>query len=551
MFSRYADYYPRYFGRVFAEMTRARKYFDVIVVGSGASGAVCSHFLTAHGLSVCCLERGDWSDPHEFPVNSHRWESLKKRNFSPDPNTRRAPSDYPINVNNSPVDIANFNGVGGATVLYSGHYPRFHPSDFRTYSCDGVGRDWPISYDDLLPHYTANEIEIGVSGLAGDPVYPDLMSHLNRPVPIGVAGRTLVDALNRMGWHWWPSYSAILQQKKDNRQACAYEGPCNTGCFNGAKGSADVTFMAKALEMGLELRTNCTVTNILIEGNRAVGVQYLDQLKNCKQIYGRKILLACNAIGTCRILWDKDKKEFIGNSSGLVGKNFMIHPLGYVEGLLSGDNDAFFGPQGSWIASHEFYETNLNRDFLRGYSMHFLRGTGPAENFYNSAIIDSQFLGKTNLVEHVRNAIKNKVSVAIICEDLPELSNTVEMSANTAEDGMPVPSINYRLSENTKKMMSHGMSKAKTLLAEAGATQIRSSGPVKMAGWHLTGTTVMGDDPATSVVSKWGEMHDVPQLHIVDGGIFPTSAGVNPAATIQAVARYISKRVAGELLANV
>lgn len=523
-----------------------RNKFDVIVVGSGASGAVCCDVLTTKGLDVCCIERGDWLDTINVPSSFIAWESHKNRSHSFNPNKRRAPGDYFIDVSESPIDVANYNGVGGATVLFSGHYPRFHPSDFATFSLDGVGRDWPISYEELAPHYEANERFLGVAGMPGDPAYPDLMEHLCPPLPLGSAGARLAEAFNRLGWHWWPSYSAIIQEQMGQRFGCAMEGPCNTGCFNGAKGSADVTFMRKALTQGLELRVNTSVSKLMIKDGRVRGVITKRKDGVAEEIEADKVVLAANAIGTCRLLWDQNEGGYIGNSSGQIGKNFMMHPLGYVEGVLPGEQDACFGPQGSWIASHEFYETDPKRDFKRGYSMHLLKGAGPAETFFKQSFLNPHFLGREDVLRIVQKMVRNKVAIGIICEDLPEDGNSIEMTSVIDADGMPIPKIRYSLSQNTKKMMSHGMSRAKELLKEAGCDSIVASGPIRFAGWHLTGTTRMGPDRRDCVVDTSGQMHDISNLFIVDGGLFPSSAGVNPAATIQAVARYLAEKISDE-----
>ncbi|MDA8631264.1 GMC family oxidoreductase [Litoricolaceae bacterium] len=520
--------------------------FDVIVVGSGASGAVCCDVLSAKGLAVCCIERGDWLDTKKTPSNFIAWESHKSRSHSFNPNKRRAASDYFIDVSDSPIDVANFNGVGGATVLYSGHYPRFHQSDFKTFSLDGVGCDWPISYEELAPFYEANERFLGVAGLPGDPAYPDLMGHLETPLPLGSAGARLAEAFNRLGWHWWPSYSAIVQKRQGQRDGCAMEGPCNTGCFNGAKGSADVTFMRKALTQGLELRVNTIVSELIISDGQVRGVRTKRNDGVVEEIAANKVVLAANAIGTCRLLWNQRLGDYIGNSSGQIGLNFMMHPLGYVEGILPGEQDACFGPQGSWLASHEFYETDPDRDFKRGYSMHLLKGAGPAEIFYQQSFLNPHFLGRKDLLCTVRKMVRNKVAIGIICEDFPEDGNSIEMTSVIDKDGLPIPKIRYALTKNTKRMMSHGMVRAKKLLKEAGCESIVASGPIRFAGWHLTGTTRMGPDRRHCVVDTDGQMHDISNLYIVDGGLFPSSSGVNPTATIQAIARYLSEKISND-----
>lgn len=519
-----------------------RDNVDVIVVGSGASGAVACNVLIERGYSVLCIEKGDYFKG-PFPTDFYGWESAK---CSFNPNVRKSEGDYDIDTADSPIDVANFNGVGGSTVLFSGHYPRFHVSDFMTSSRDGVGQDWPFDYDQLAPHYRANEEFLEIAGLPGDPAYPDLMDHLKKPVPIGSTGKVIVETMNRLGWHCWPSYSAIKTEKstRSHRNVCTNIGACNTGCPKGAKSSADVTFLADALAKGLELITKCSVLKITVDRNngRANGVVCRDSSGREFSVRSKAVMLAGNAIGSLRILSNSsDSLEYLGNSSGQIGRNFMIHPLGYVEGALKAEGDAHVGPQGSWIASHQFYETNRENNFKRGYTLHFLKNAGPVAIAKNGLLRRDLSLGP-EFIPSLKKRLRSLVGIAIICEDLPEFENRVDIIRGNVldADGLPKVKVVYQLSENTKKMMKHGISNAVKILEEAGASNINATGPVRFAGWHLTGTLKMGVDSRSSVVAPNGEFHDIPGLFAIDGSVFPTSSSVNPAATIQAVARKIS-----------
>ena len=132
-------------------------HFDIVIIGAGASGAAAAWNLSKKYKSIACLEQGDWMDPSKYPSTQGDWELLKSRNFSPLPNERNLSSDYKIDDTDSPIAISNFNAVGGSTILYSGHFPRMHPSDFSTLTLDKVGFDWPIKYHDLEPFYNIND----------------------------------------------------------------------------------------------------------------------------------------------------------------------------------------------------------------------------------------------------------------------------------------------------------------------------------------------------------------------------------------------------------
>ena len=118
-------------------------------------------------MKILCLEQGDWIKPTEFPTNGRDWEARRYADFDISPNRRARDTDYPVNDDNSLMKIANFNGVGGGTILFTAHYPRMHPSDFRVRTLDGVADDWPIDYWTLEPYFAENDRMTGVAGLGG------------------------------------------------------------------------------------------------------------------------------------------------------------------------------------------------------------------------------------------------------------------------------------------------------------------------------------------------------------------------------------------------
>ena len=149
---------------------------DVLIIGSGASGAAVAWSLAETRMKILCLEQGDWMKQSDFPSNGRDWEARRYSDFDVSPNRRGRPTDYPVNDDNSPMKIANFNAVGGGTIMFTAHFPRMHPSDFRVRSLDGVADDWPVDYATLEPFFAENDRMMGVSGLAGDPAYPPRQS---------------------------------------------------------------------------------------------------------------------------------------------------------------------------------------------------------------------------------------------------------------------------------------------------------------------------------------------------------------------------------------
>jgi choline dehydrogenase-like flavoprotein len=523
---------------------------DVIVIGAGAAGAAVSWRLSRTPLKVLCIEQGDFQDPLAYPSTRTDWELKKLSTHSPFPNVRDLPADYPINDDDSPISIANFNAVGGSTILYSGHFPRFHPSDFCTRTLDGVGDDWPISYRDLEPYFEMNDRMMGVAGLEGDPAYPEI-SGMMPPVPLGLVGERLAEGFNSLGWHWWPSYSAIATKEHGRRAGCVNLGPCNTGCAQSAKSSVDVSYWPLALAQGAGLLVRTRVTRIIQDSPESVsGVEVVGPEGQSRVLRSRAVVVACNGVGTPRLLLHSTSDWApggLGNSSGQVGRNLMIHPLGYVEGLFEDDLESHLGPQGCCIASHQFYETDPERDFARGYSFQVLRGPSPLETAL-SGVLRREIPWGSGHHDGFGRRFGRIASMSAILEDLPHPENRVELDKTRRDSsGIPAAKVTYALHHNTKRMMSHALNRGRELMKAAGAVKTYAFGPVRETGWHLMGTTKMGDDRRDSVVNRHGQLHDVPNLYIADSSVFVTSGAVNPTSTLQAVALWISDAVARNL----
>jgi choline dehydrogenase-like flavoprotein len=317
---------------------------DVLIIGAGASGAAVAWSLAETRMKILCLGQGDWIKSSEFPSNCRDWEARRYTDFDISPNRRARDTDYPINDDDPPMKIANFNGVGGGTVLFTAHYPRMHPSDFGVRTLHGVADDWPIDYWTLEPHFAENDRMTGVAGLAGDPAYPLHQPNLP-PVPLGKTGTRYARAMNQLG-HWWPSDIAVATMEYDGRGKCINLGHCTPGCAQGAKASVDITYWPHALRARVELRTRCRVREITTnEHGMASGVIYYDPNGVERFQPAEVVVLAANGIGTPRLLLNSASTRFptgLANSSGLVSKNPMLHPwplvFGYVDEELRGDH---------------------------------------------------------------------------------------------------------------------------------------------------------------------------------------------------------------------
>jgi choline dehydrogenase-like flavoprotein len=519
---------------------------DVLIIGAGASGAAVAWSLADTRMRIFCLEQGGNSNPAEYPSAGRDWEARSKTDFSFSPNQRQRPTDYPINEDNSPIKIANFNGVGGSTVLFAGQFPRFHPSDFRVKSLDGVADDWPVDYATLEPFFDENDRMMGVTRLVGDPAYPAKPETGMAPLPLGKSGQTLAKGFNKLGWHWWPADTAINTKEYDGRDKCINLGACMMGCAQGAKASVDVSYWPHALRAGVELRTHCRVREITVnDDGMASGVIYYDEDGQEQELKAHVVVVAGNGVGTPRLLLNSKSSLFpngLANSSGLVGKNLMFHPYAAIQGIFDEELDGAKGPH-KGIQSQQFYESDPARGFVRGYTWEMSRGIGPVNTALTGMARGRIPWGDGHHAAY-RKMVNRVASLYAVCEDLPEEHNRVTLDPDlTDSNGIPAPKIDYRLSENSEKMLAHAVAKATEVLTAAGATDVMTAAPVSFAGWHMMGTARMGTDPARSVVNEWGRSHDVKNLFIVDGSIFVTSAGVNPTCTLQALALYIADQM--------
>lgn len=524
---------------------------DVLVIGAGASGAALSWRLGRNGIRVTCLEQGGWFPPNSFPTLQSDWELRRLTDFNADPNVRKRPEDYPVENSESAFAPLMFNAVGGSTIHWSAHFPRFHPSDFRVRSLDGVADDWPLTYDELEPYYDLNDREIGVAGLRGDTAFPDKSERPTPPLPIGTFGETLARGFDRLGWHWWVSDTAAISAPYGNgRLPCNMCGPCDVGCTRASRSSADVTYWPRAVRDGVRLVTRARVREITVgRDGLATGALYYDAEGQLREERATIVVLAANGVGTPRLLLNSRSAAFpdgLANRSGLVGKNLMFHPFAAVAGVFDDLLDSFYGPIGSSLFSHEFYETDERRGFLRGYGLQAVRQAGPA------GVALGGFIGQRVPwgADHHRvmsERVSHVVNLGVVGEDFPEVQNEVVLDpVLTDSNGIPAPRVRYRLSENSERMVDHGVARAREVLEAAGAHEIQVNRVLRSSGWHLLGTTRMGDDPARSVVDRWGRAHDVRNLFVVDGSVFTTSAAVNPTTTIQALAL----RTADYMIAN-
>src|SRR5881394_2991662 len=232
---------------------------EVLIIGAGPTGAVAAKRFAQAGLKVVVLEQGDWPDYSKARAGHPDFELTTGRYWSANPNRRQAAADYPIDDTDSDISAVLYNAVGGGTVIYAAHWQRNMPSDFRVRSLDGVGDDWPLTYEDLAPFYERVEADFGVSGLAGDPAFPPGKGPPLPPAPLASMGRRATRAYGPL-------------------KPCQQRATCMWGCVEGAKGSVDITHWPQLIKRGVTLVTGARVRRLEVDSTGLVtGAEYIDR----------------------------------------------------------------------------------------------------------------------------------------------------------------------------------------------------------------------------------------------------------------------------------
>jgi choline dehydrogenase-like flavoprotein len=500
---------------------------DVIVVGAGACGSVVAKELAGRGFAVTVLDAGK---RYNAPVDFANAEANAAKIFWTEPR------NY---VGKDCVVPKTGMGIGGGTLTWLGVVPRFHREDFRTYSTEGVGSDWPVGYDDLRPHYARIEREFGVAGECG-PFAPEPYELPMPPHRFNWHAQLLARGARQLGAQPFAPPIAINSVVYDGRPACTYCGWCGSGCGNEAKATAANTYLAKAEKLGARVLSEAFVNRVNYDAasGRVTGVRYLDSALNEHELTAKLVVLATHAIETPRLLLLSANSTFrngLANSSGCVGKFLMSHPTWQVFGVFDEPVNAFKGMQMGHVMVQDFYKPDAKRNCARGFILLSYMMT-PA-TFANLSGLSYGAEFKEILHEYSHTA-----AWWAHAEGLPDERNTVTLD-NELQDarGLPVARVTYEWGDNDVKLAAAARDKAAEMMSASGARKVRLG---LNYGAHAMGTCRMGNDSQTSVVNEFCQSHDVKNLFICDTSVFVTGAGVNPTLTAMAIAQRASEHIA-------
>jgi len=501
---------------------------DLVIVGAGAGGGTLAQRLARRGWKVVVLDAGPFWDPDEDWVSdeagAHGLYWTQER----------------IIGGADPVELGKNNsgrGVGGSMVHYAGYCPRFHPSDFEVRTRDGVGEDWPISYDDLKGHYERLELELPVSGDYwpwGDPHrYP------HTPHPIAGGADAARGGARQLGIEMRVGPVGITNGSFGNRPHCIYRGFCLQGCKVNAKASPLVTHIPDAIEHGAEIRANCMVTCVVLDDSsgRVTGVRYLDKDGREHVQRAETVAVAGYSIETPRLLLNSTSARFphgLANNNDQVGRYVMVQGAPHVAGRFPDEMRMYKAPPPE-ISSEQFYETDERRGFARGFS---IQTVGPLPIEHAQHVIGHGHWGPA-LREYMRD-YNHWYTLGVLTELLPLPENRVTVASDvTDEYGIPVARMDYSQCENDRKNIAYAKQTLHNIFDAAGAQDLLVTDRYA----HLVGGCRMGSDPERSVVDADHRCWEVPNLFIADGSVMPTQGSANPALTIMALASRLAERL--------
>jgi choline dehydrogenase-like flavoprotein len=563
------------------QVQRSPRVFDVVVIGSGAGGGTACKVLTDLGVSVALLEAGRMLNPakdfqeHTTPNQvPHRGAGAQAEAYFGRQQWGyfSAPNGY-WDIDGEPYSVAKGNEfrwfrsriIGGRTNHYGRISLRFSDYDFKPYSTDGLGIDWPVTYDEIAPYYDKAEGFMGVTGTKeGLRTAPD--GNFLPPIAPRVHEVLLQKACGKLNIPCIPSRMAMLTKSIHGRAACHYCGQCGRGCVTASAWSSSQTQILPAMKAGKLTVIPNAMARELISGpdGKVTAVSYVDkQTRTEKQIRCRAVVVAASACESARLLLNSKSPRFpngIANGSGQVGRN-LTDTVGYglsgyipaLEGLPRHNSD---GIDGMHVYVPWWLFDKKQKEFPRGYHIEFGGGFGmPQIGTFRGACRGQEGYGQA-LKEHIKNGYGCTVGLAGRGEMIPNEHSYCDIDPEKADQwGIPVLRFHWRWSEHEIKQARH-MHQTFTQIIETMGGRVqglanpeRESAGISVGGTiiHEAGAVIMGADKKSSVLNKYCQAHEVSNLFVCDAAPFCSNPDKNVTLSIVAFAWRASEYLAGEL----
>lgn len=526
---------------------------DVIVVGSGLSGNLIAHRLAQAGLSVTILEAGPRIERHHL-VEAYRNATDKGDFMAPYVAAThalqgQAGSDYIVQDGDDPYNVQYIRAVGGTTWHWAAATWRFLPNDFRLFNLYGVGRDWPLSYEDLEPWYAQAEVELGVSG--PDPSEEDQGSPRSgaypmAALPLSYMDRDFAERLNGSGeFRVVTEPVARNSTPYDGRAACCGNNNCMPICPIAAQYSGNVHAL-KAEHAGARLIPDAVAFAVETDadGLMVTAVHYLHPDGSRHRMTARRIVLAANGIETPKLMLMSTSEALpngLANRSDQVGRNLMDHPGISVSFLW--DKPVFPGRGPQEMTSVVSLRDGDFRGEMAGRKLHL--GNMSDLDGITERLIDQGLRG-SELDAEIRARVVRKVGINCFLEQLPEAHNRVRPHPDQVDAmGLPKPLLTYQIEPYVARAAAATLENYARIAELLGGTEVEVNDEYG-GNNHIMGTTIMGTDPANSVVDAECRSHDHPNLYIGGPSVFCTGGTVNSGLTIAALALRLAETLIAE-----
>jgi choline dehydrogenase-like flavoprotein len=564
------------------QIIRGGTIYDVCVIGSGAGGGMAAMVLTQAGANVVMLEAGPmWDSTTDsfmfaWPYNSpRRGAAIPERQFGEFDGALGGwtlEGEPYTSAPGNTFDWFRSRMLGGRTNHWGRISLRFGPHDFQRKTLDGLGDDWPITYDDMKPYYDKIDRLIGVFGAPLN--MPNEPDGIFLPPPKPRCYELLIkQASDRLNIPCVPSRLSILTKPLNNRPACHYCGQCGRGCATHSNFSSPSVLIPPALKTGrLKIVTGAMAREVTIDGaGLANGVTYVDKkTARDNHVRARIVVVAGGACESARLLLNSKSAKFphgLANSSGTVGKYLMDSTgtgvSGFIPKLMDGTPHNEDGVGGMHLYT-PWWLDNTKLDFPRGYHIELGGGRRMPNAGFGSGIhnfTSVEVAGRPHafggygkgLKEDYRRLYGATVNFAGRGEMIPNADSYCEIDPTVVDKwGIPVLRFHYKWSDYELNQVKHMQETFRAIIQEMGGTPT-SPMPSKEDGYgiaaggriiHEVGVTRMGNNPSSSVLNRNCQAHDVKNLFVADGGPLPSQADKNCTWTILALSMRTAEYIA-------